>query len=59
MFVRQCQSCGVIDGRHVFPDEDDATAALGWECEQCGSSAFEVVVMVDDEPAEQPDDEFA
>lgn len=49
----------MIDGRHVFPDEDDATAALGWECEHCGSTAFEVVVMVDDEPTAQPDDEFA
>jgi len=59
MFVRQCQSCGIIDGRHSFPDEDDATAAQDWACEHCGSAAFEVVVMVDDEPAAQPDDEFA
>jgi hypothetical protein len=59
MVVRQCESCGVIDGRHTFHDEDEAAVPSGWSCEQCGSTAFEVVVMVEEDPAEEPDDDYA
>jgi hypothetical protein len=49
----------VIDGRHTFHDEDEAAVPSGWSCEQCGSTAFEVVVMVEEDPAEEPDDDYA
>jgi hypothetical protein len=55
MFVRQCLSCGVIDARDVFEDEDEAARADHWECIECGSTRFEVVVMPDPEPAIEAD----
>jgi len=58
MYVRQCQRCGIIDGRSTFDSEDEAAAPAGWSCEHCGTSAFQAVVMVDDEPSETPDDEY-
>jgi hypothetical protein len=58
MYVRQCQSCGIIDGRTTFDSEDEASAQSTWRCEHCGHSAFQAVVMVDDEPSETPDDEY-
>jgi ribosomal protein S27AE len=58
MYVRQCTRCGVIDGREAFPDEEAAARTDGWVCEHCGSTAFEAVVMVDEDVAASPDDPY-
>jgi hypothetical protein len=55
MFVRQCLNCGVIDARDVWEDEDEAARTNDWECVECRSTEFEVVVMPDPEPATEAD----
>lgn len=57
MFVRQCLSCGVIDGRQTLPDEQSGLREQR-PCEHCGGSEFEVVAMVEDEPTASLDDEY-
>lgn len=48
-------SCGVIDPREVFEDEDEAAAASDWTCLECGATRFEVGVMPDPEPTTEAD----
>jgi ribosomal protein S27AE len=55
LFVRQCLNCGVLDAREVWDDEDEAAPSSRWECLECGSTRFEVVVMPDPEPATEAD----
>ena len=55
LFVRQCLNCGVLDAREVWDDGDEAAASSGWECLECASTRFEVVVMPDPEPATEAD----
>jgi len=31
MYARQCTSCGVIDGRATFDEENEARADATWE----------------------------
>jgi hypothetical protein len=45
----------VIDARGAWEDEDEAAAADHWECVECGSTRFEVVVMPDPEPPTEAD----
>jgi hypothetical protein len=56
MYARQCVSCGVIDGRTTFDDENEAGAVGTWSCEHCRSIEFEAVLLPDDEPVAAVDD---
>jgi len=56
MYARQCLSCGVIDGRATFDDEIEARVEATWECEHCGETEFEVVLVPGEEPAAPVDD---
>jgi hypothetical protein len=56
MYARQCLACGVIDGRATFDDENEARIDSEWECEHCGETEFEVVMLADEEPAAPVDD---
>jgi hypothetical protein len=58
MYVRQCVQCATIDGRKTFDDWGRAVESQRWVCEHCGSSAFEAVVMAEDEPTGDIADEF-
>ncbi|MDX6592033.1 MAG: hypothetical protein QOJ13_1229 [Gaiellales bacterium] len=55
LFVRQCLNCGVLDAREIWEDEADASASDHWECLECGSTRFEVVVMPDPDPVIEAD----
>jgi hypothetical protein len=56
MYTRQCLSCGVIDGRSTFDDENEARVDAEWTCEHCGGTEFEAVLMPEEEPAAPVDD---
>jgi hypothetical protein len=58
MYVRQCISCSVIDARETFDDEQSASRIDDWRCEHCGGTAFEPVVMAEEEPTGEIADEF-
>ncbi|MDX6495449.1 MAG: hypothetical protein QOE17_1435 [Gaiellales bacterium] len=58
MYVRQCISCLLIDGRETFDDAQSAARVDEWRCEHCGGTVFEAVVMAEDEPTGEVADEF-
>ncbi|HEY0387255.1 MAG TPA: hypothetical protein VGC71_02325 [Gaiellales bacterium] len=58
MYARQCLSCGVIDGRTTFHDENEARADAAWTCEHCGAAQFEAVLVPEEEPVAPVDDVF-
>jgi hypothetical protein len=51
-------NCSVIDGRETFDDAQGASRIDEWRCEHCGGTAFEPVVMAEDEPTADIADEF-
>jgi hypothetical protein len=55
-YARQCLSCGVIDGRATFEDENEARPDATWSCEHCGSGAFEAVLIPEEDPVAPVDD---